>query len=183
MSWPLDADRCPCDVHFFEYCRACGICDRSVFHFGTGRHHYVGIRNLELRPPNQILGVTASRDEYSSYIDLIVDNPIISNYYKVIFCDIYTLRSRTTPSFDIVTLFHLCEFYSEENRAYTEGNDSSILGLFCDKLNTGGELLVYRGSRGYAATEFLIGGKVREGVLAKKADFETITAYQKCGPS
>jgi hypothetical protein len=180
MSWKLDVEKCPCDVHFFDYCRTYGICDKTIFHFGTGQHHYLGIRNLELQPPNEILGVTASREEYSSYIDLIVDNPLIANYYKVLFCDIYTMRPRSTPSFDLVTLFHLCEFYSEKNRAYTEGDDSSILGMFVAKLNPGGQLLVYRGSKDFAAAAALVERKVSEGTLRKQADFETIVAYQKC---
>jgi hypothetical protein len=183
MSWPLDAEKCPCDIHFFDYCRTYGICDKSVFHFGTGQHHYVGIRNMELRPPNEILGVTASREEYSSYIDLIVDNPLIANYYKVLFCDIYTMRPRSTPSFDLVTLFHLCEFYSANNRAYTDGDDLSILTMFIAKLHPGGQLLFYCGSKNFAAAEVLVDRKVSEGILRKQTEFKTIVAYEKCASS
>jgi hypothetical protein len=178
-SWPLGEEQCPCDVHFFDYCREDAVRGQAIFHFGTGEHHYLGIRNQELAPPNAIFAVTASREEYAAYIELIIRNPQVANYYKVLFCDIYTLAPRSVPRFDLVTLFHLCEFYSEANRAYARGDDGSVLEMFLEQLYPGGQLLFYRGSCRYRAAKVLVDRLAREGRIAWLMDYKTITSYRK----
>ena len=59
--WPLIEDLCPCDVHFVEFLEAERIENASVFHFGIGAHHHVGIRTAENGSGNAVLGITASR--------------------------------------------------------------------------------------------------------------------------
>ena len=74
-------------------------------------------------------------------------------YYKVIFGDIYTLTCRCLPLLDIVTLFHLCEFYVPEEISFVHHNDASLLELFLDRLNFGGKILFF--------TKSIIGKKRR----------------------
>ncbi len=47
-KWDLHVDVCPCDVHFNEWVEAKKIVGRTIYHFGTGTHHVVGLRQAEL---------------------------------------------------------------------------------------------------------------------------------------
>jgi len=176
-SWPLRVDWCPCDVHFLEYVRAHEVRDKVIFHFGTGEHHILGRSNLERDGPNEIFAITASRQEYERYIELVIDNPVAAKYYKVVFADIYTLTPRIIPSFDLVTLFHLCEFYDEEQSAYAQLDDSSLLALFFSKLNPGGRVLFYKGSFAFAKAQIIIEDFVNRGKMIKVDEHKTLFVY------
>lgn len=165
-AWALHRDICPCDVDFIEYLRDRGVGGRTVFHFGTGAHHVVGIENARTKRPNQVLGITASRGEYDAYIDHVVADPGIANSYKVLFADIYTLDARILPRFDVVTLFHLCEFYDPAASAYAPLDDRALVDLFRGKLNPGGRLCFYLGSNGRDTMLRLVGSFIAKGKLA-----------------
>ena len=139
-SWPLKPDVCPCDVDFCDFIDDNNIRDQVIFHFGTGEHHVVARRNIDLQPPNHVLAVTASEAEYGSYIKYVIDNPHAGNYYKVLFLDIYTLSDRILPRFDVVTLFHLCEFFREQTSQYAPLDDRRLLDLFISRLQPGGAI-------------------------------------------
>jgi len=176
-SFPLKPEWCPCDVHFIEYLRDHQITNQVIFHFGTGEHHILGEYNLALGEPNEILGITASRQEYAHYIDFIIHNPVGANYYKVIFADIYTLTPRILPQFDLVTLFHLCEFYDQEKSAYALLNDSSLLGLFLSKLHPGGRLFFYKGSAAFQKTQRIIEQYVGHKQMVQVDEYKTLLVY------
>ena len=174
-SWPLTPANSPCDLHFAQYLELKGYERKMIFHFGTGEHHLVGKRNHERGNPNEIIAVTASREEHQAYVEFIIDNPRAANYYKVFFADIYTLSGRMLPRFDLVTLFHLCEYYDQHrydrrpaigdesgpsagetaeresrmNSAYARLNDVKVLEMFLSKLNPGGRVLFFTKSGAY----------------------------------
>jgi hypothetical protein len=177
--WPLDEGRCPCDIHLVEYIEQRVIRGKAVFHFGTGQHHIVGIKNLELDRPNEILGITASREELDAYVDLVIKNPLVGLYYKVLFADLYTLSTALLPRFDVVTLFHLGEFYTESNRAYTDGDDRSVMRMFVETMNPGGLILLYTRSRGSRDAATLAGELVQAGALEATEDYKSLKIYQK----
>ncbi|MGA9770412.1 MAG: hypothetical protein WBV94_15340 [Blastocatellia bacterium] len=127
--------------------------------------------------PNEILGITASREEYDKYIEFIIDNPMAAKSYKVIFGDVYTLTPRIIPDFDLVTLFHLCEFYVEEETAYAELNDYSLLELFLLKLNTGGRIFFYKGSSHFAKSREIIESFVGKGRMFQIEEYKTLLVY------
>ena len=163
-SWPL-VDYSP-DPDFVGYLTSMNIKGKLIFHFGSGEHHLVGRDNHERGNPNEILAITASREEYGAYIDFVINNPVAANNYKVLFGDVYTLSPRMLPSFDLVTLFHLCEFYDEQhddiegepgaqqirlNSSYSQLNDETLLALFLQKLNPGGKILFFKRSGGFVS--------------------------------
>lgn len=165
-SWPLSLTNCPCDLHFTQYLESRKVEGKLIFHFGPGKHHMVGKDNFERGNPNEIIAITASYEEATSrsgehdaYIDFIVDNPAAANCYKVLFADIYTLSPRLLPSFDIVTLFHLCEYYDEQyfdgrkfnrlNSSYARLDDAGLLEMFLSKLNIGGKIFFFTKSGGF----------------------------------
>ena len=121
-TWPLDEAQCPCDIHFLEYLESRDARGVTIFHFGTGNHHIVGLRLDEAKRNCAVLGITASPQEYEDYIKLLIDNPTLGHTYKAYFGDIYQLDTRLLPQFDYVTLFHVGEFRSEDNDRYDDGS-------------------------------------------------------------
>ena len=191
--WPLKTDVCPCDVHFQQYLEEHQVRDRVIFHFGTGGHHLLGRRNCELGGVNQILGVTASRAEYASYVDLLAEKPEVSAGYKVLYTDVYTLSARLLPDFDLVTLFHLCEYYDAASD-YAVLDDGALVDLFLDRLSAGGRLLFYSGSRsprraspdepsGFELALPIIEQRVRCGRMVKIGEYKSLWLYGRPGSS
>ena len=177
--WPLKEKTCPCDVDFVQYLNKTEIQGKIIFHFGTGQHHIVGHKNSELVRPNEVLAITASKEEHEAYVEMIIKNPLIALSYKVLFADIYTLTPGILPTFDVVTLFHLCEFYSEANSAYTQTDDRSLLRMFVGKVRPGGLMLLYRGSGAYAKAKPLAEMLLSDGELSKEQDYKSLDIYRK----
>jgi hypothetical protein len=176
-SWPLMAEICPCDVHFVEYLQANQVRDSVVFHFGTGEHHTLGVHNVEAGEANEILAITASPREYDEYVKLVIENPSAARTYKVIFGDIYTLTPRIIPDFDMVTLFHLCEYYDAERSAYAQHDDYSLLALFVSKLKPGGKIFFYSMSTHFDSARAIIEEFVERGELVLLDVYKTLLAY------
>jgi hypothetical protein len=173
-AWPLLEDICPCDIHFLEYLERHAERGRRIFHFGTGEHHILGRRNHALGAPNEILALTLSPEEHQQYVEFVINSPRAARSYKVIFADIYTLTSSFVRNFDLVTLFHLCEYYSEKQRAYAPLDDTSLLELFVENLNLGGRIFFYEGSWGYEKTSRIITRFVDAGRLRIEKRFMSL---------
>ncbi len=176
-AWPLLADVCPCDSDLVAYLLENNTGGANIFHFGTGEHHLLGRENLKLPVPNEILAITASPEEHDRYVDFIIENPHAARYYKVLFADIYTLTPRLLPSFDIVTLFHICEFYNESNAKYASLDDTSLLDLFIRKVNPGGKVVFYSGSLGFDRAAAVIESSVAAGQLRQAEEFKSLHIY------
>ncbi|HEX2113088.1 MAG TPA: hypothetical protein VHM01_01675 [Alphaproteobacteria bacterium] len=165
-AWPLRVDLCPCDTDFVAWLKARKISGKAIFHFGTGAHHIVGVENAKLKRPNGVLGVTASPGEYERYVDLVTRDPALAISYKALFADIYTLDAGLLPAFDLVTLFHLCEFYDPVRSAYAPLDDRKLLALFLDRLKPQGRIVFYLGSNGRDAMLRLVDKFIAAGRLA-----------------
>jgi hypothetical protein len=179
-SWPLSELSCPCDVHLTQYLGRRRIRGKCIFHFGTGEHHLLGRSNARRRPANRndILGVTASPREHAEYVELATRNASLAQRYKVLFLDIYTLNPQLLPAFDLVTLFHLCEYYHPVRSRYAPLDDAKLVELFLGKLNAGGQLLFYRESDGFDQAKRIIEACVRRARLSWREDFKTLSIYQ-----
>jgi len=177
-SWPLKPDVCPCDVDFCDFIHDNEIREQVIFHFGTGEHHIVARRNVDLRPPNHVLAVTASEGEYSAYIKYVIDNPHAGNYYKVLFLDIYTLSERILPRFDVVTLFHLCEFFREQTSRYAPLDDRGLIDLFISRMRPDGRMLFYRGSSAADKMLPIVNEYVDAGKLVFAEAYKTLLVYR-----
>ena len=178
-TWPLDVSECPCDVHFVDYLKARGIKGRSIFHFGTGEHHIVALENVKFRRPNQVFGVTASKQEYDSYIDLIVSQPKVANSYKAMFVDIYTLEKLLLPEFDVISLFHLGEFHDPVRQKYAPLDDRKLLALMVSRLKPGGRVLFYRGSNGWPKSEPIVSAFLKAGKLTKPETYKSLLVCRR----
>lgn len=178
-SWPLIVDQCPCDVHFVEWLEDAAIRDATIFHFGTGEHHIVAVHGADRDTGNAVLGITASKNEYQTFIDLVIERPDVARLYNVMFGDIYLLNERLLPEFDIVTLFHLCEFWSEKNDAYGGMTDREMAELLIRRLKPGGRVLFYPGSFAFEKARPIIADLVRDGMLAPAGSFKTLEIYTR----
>jgi FkbM family methyltransferase len=178
--WPLTPEYCPCDIHFREYLASKNVCGKSIFHFGTGIHHLVGSGESEGSNQNYVLGVTASPEEYVEYESLIINRPELAQFYKVIFTDIYTFHEASLPEFDIVTLFHLCEYWDPIRSAYAPLDDRKLLELMIKKLRPGGQIVAFSGSATWAEARPLFDAAVEAKTLAAGEEFKSLIFFRKC---
>jgi hypothetical protein len=177
-SWPLRPASCPCDVHFCEYLEQRQVRGKSIFHFGTGGHHVVGKRNHAQAWANDILGLTVSPREHAIYVRQVIRDPALGAHYKVLFSDIYSMSGALLPAFDLITLFHLCEF-EDRASAGRRLDDAGLVQLFCERLTPGGRLFLYRGSFGYPRAAPLIGNAVAQGRLSLVEEYQSLLVYQR----
>jgi len=179
-TWPLIPDECPCDIHFCDYLETRAIRRRSIFHFGTGLHHVVGLRNRDATWENEILAITASPREHASYVRKAVGDAALGRHYKVLFADIYNLGATSLASFDVVTLFHLCEF-TPRGTPETRLDDAGVLDLLLSKLTESGCVIFYEGSYGFERTASLIEKAVAHGRISFAERYESLLVY-RAGP-
>jgi len=179
VYWGLRVEQCPCDVHFVEWLEEQGVSGKRIYHFGTGGHHYVGIRCAEPELDCTVLGITASPKEYDSFVKLATENPTITKTYSAYFGDIYTSNARLLPRFDIVTLFHSCEFRHAMNDAYGALTDLEVMRLFTAQTDAGGHILFYTGSFAYAAAETVIAEWAASSPVREVAAFKTLRVFAK----
>jgi hypothetical protein len=179
VHWSLDVDQCPCDVHFVEWLEGAGTKDKTIFHFGTGGHHHVGLANLKMGSPNNFLAITASPKEYDAFIKLAIANPHLSRNYLAYFGDVYLLNPKLLPALDIVTLFHLCEFRGDSQDAYDALTDRQVTDILLDKLAVGGKLLLFSGSFAYPDAKPIAQALVDQGRLRHAETFKSLQIYDR----
>lgn len=152
-TWSLDEKQCPCDIHFLDYLEEKTVRNANIFHMGTGSHHIVGLKCAASAAGNQVLGITASKEEYAAYIDLLIGNARLGFSYKAYFGDLYQLDARLLPTLNYATLFHAGEYRTKENDAYGALTDEEVAMVLAEKLVPGGEILFYTGSFAYDVAE------------------------------
>ncbi len=179
--WGLRISECPCDIHFVEWLEENAIHGKTIYHFGSGGHHYVGIRCAEPEFNNSVLSITASPPEYEAWIKLAKEQPEVTKTYSCYFGDIYTSNAKLLPRFDIVTLFHSCEFRSEKNDAYGALTDLEVMELYTDQTETGGYILFYMGSFAFEAAKPIIKTLETTRKIEKIGEFKTLLVYRKTG--
>ncbi|MDH7796107.1 MULTISPECIES: hypothetical protein [unclassified Beijerinckia] len=177
--WDLRVDECPCDVQFCDWLEKEKLTNAAIFHFGTGGHHIVGIRTAENGSNNAVLGITASPQEYETFVQLAIERPDVEKTYKTFFGDIYQLDARLLPQFEVVTLFHLCEFRTEKNDAYGALTDRQVLDMLTDKTKSGGTILFYSGSFAYDAALRIVAEWEKDSPVEKVGMYETLLVYRK----
>jgi SAM-dependent methyltransferase len=177
--WDLRIGECPCDVHFLEYIDEAGLRDQVIYHFGSGGHHVVGLECARAAAGNVVMSVTASPREYDGYVKLLTEKPEVSHHYVCYFGDIYTFNGRLMPDFDLVTLFHLCEFRSEANDAYGALTDAELLRRLAAKTKPGGRILFYEGSFAYERARPIIAEAAAAGIIAPDGQFKTLPIFKR----
>jgi hypothetical protein len=183
-SWDLREAECPCDVHFVQWLDETRITDGAIYHFGTGAHHHVGIECAKPERTNAVLGITAAPQEYQKYIELAIARPDVLRHYNCVFGDIYLLNERILPSFDVVTLFHLCEFRGEKTDAYRGMTDLEVANLLTEKTVPHGYILFFTGSfafnwDGPMSAKKVIAEWEKQQPVQKVGEFKSLLIYRK----
>ena len=178
-KWDLHVEMCPCDVHFNEWVEASKLTGKTIYHFGTGTHHVVGKRQSELG--NSVLAITASKEEYQAYINLVTEHASVAKSYVAYFGDIYLTNAKLLPDFDVVTMVHLCEFSHPNTSSPEYGGltDRQVLDLFTAKTKPGGYIIFYMYSKDFHVTRPLIETWEREAPVKRLEDFKTLWIYRK----
>lgn len=182
-DWKLDRKSCPCDCQLVEYLQQANIQNQHIFHFGTGSHHIVGRENQQLAQPNQIMAITASHPEHTAYVKLVLQERGIDKHYKVLFADIYTLDARNLPTFDVISLFHLCEFYLPDQAAFLHHDDRSLLALLITKLNPDGKVIFYDRSNNWPEAQLLIEALVAQQEIVPVETYKNLRIYRRATAS
>jgi hypothetical protein len=185
-SWDLREKECPCDVHFIEWLDREKVTGSAIYHFGTGNHHHVGIECARESRRNSVLGITAAPQEYQKYIELAIARPEVLRYYNAVFGDIYLLNPKLLPVFDVVTLFHLCEFRGERTDAYGGASDLDVANLLTDKTRPGGHILFFTSSFAFAWDGPMSAKKViarweKERTVERVGEYKSLLVYRKKG--
>lgn len=178
-NWQLDENVCPCDIHFVEWLEAEKISGKTIYHFGTGGHHHVGLVNMRQGAPNTVLGITASPKEFDDFVKLAIEHATLSRDYQVLFGDIYLLNPRLMPEIDIATVFHLCEFRNEKQDTYGGHTDRQVADMLLNMLPEGAPLLFYSGSFAYWLADPIAKALVADGRLRHDATFKSLEIYRK----
>ena len=180
-KWNLDVSMCPSDAHFNEWIDHKKLRNKTIFHFGSGNHHLVGTRQAARR--NRTLCITASREEYDTYIDLAINNVAVARSYRCYFGDIYLSDPALLPEFDVVSLFHLCE-YSRPNtasREYGGITDAKLLGLFTARLKPMGYILFYTRSEAWRQAQPIVARWEKKASVEQAGLFKSLLVYRKIG--
>lgn len=177
--WDLRRDDCPCDIDFVDWFETRGASGEALFHFGTGGHHYVGARLGHGDLMASVMGITATPGEYETYIELVTSNPQLARRYVVYFGDIYSTNPALLPTFDVVTLFHLCEFRTAANDAYGGLTDAELLAVLSDRTRPGGHILFYTGSYAYAEARPIIEAWSETGAVKEVEGFRSLRIFRK----
>jgi hypothetical protein len=180
-KWDLDEAQCPCDIHFNEWIAANKVADKTIFHFGTGTHHIVGIAQAENGLNNAVFAITASVVEYESYIKLVTERAALLKSYLAYFGDIYLTNPRLLPDIDIVTLFHANEYIHDNTPGADYGglDDAKVLDLLTAKTRAGGYFLFYKGSFAFDKTAAIADAWASNNPVERLADFKSLLVYRK----
>ena len=179
VNWFLDVEQCPCDVHFAEWLEESKATGKTIFHFGTGGHHHIGLANHAKGCPNHILGITASPKEFDDFVKLAIEHAELSRHYQVLFGDIYLLNPRLLPRIDIATLFHLCEFRGDSQDAYGGLTDAQVMDTTLATMAEGGIVSLYTRSFAFDKAEAIAKAVVGQGRLTRLPDYKSLQLYQK----
>ena len=178
-KWDLHVDVCPCDVHFNDWVAKNKLKNKTIYHFGTGTHHIVGIKQAERK--NRVLAITASKEEYESYVTLVTENSAVAKNYVVFFGDIYLTNPDLLPEFDVVTLFHLCEFFfpNTGSKEYGGLTDAKVLDLLTERTRKGGHILFYMRSIAFDKASKVVAAWEKKAPVKRVGEFKTLLVYRK----
>ena len=127
----------------------------------------------------KLLGLLLLHPEHQEYVRLSLKDRLLSKYYKVLCTDIYTLTDRSLPMLDVISLFHLGEFYMPEEAHFLHHNEESLLAMFLSKLNPNGKILFYTKSIGWGYAEPIIASFVKQGKMQKIEEYKSLLVYTK----
>ena len=175
-KWDLDEAQCPCDIHFNQWIEANKIAGKTIYHFGTGTHHIVGLTQAANGANNAVFAITASTVEYDAYIRLANERPQLMKSYLAYFGDIYLTNARLIPALDIATMFHAGEYIGANTTSPEYGgmDDLGLTRILVGQMRPGGHVLFYTGSFAFDKAEAIVETLGREKKLERAETFKSL---------
>jgi hypothetical protein len=182
-KWDLDEAQCPCDIHFNQWIEANKISGKTIYHFGTGTHHIVGLTQAANGSDNAVFAITASTTEYDAYIKLAMDQPQILKRYLAYFGDGYLTTARLLPEIDIATMFHAGEYIGANTTSPEYGgiDDLGLARILLERMRPDGRLLFYTGSFAFDKADALARVLEGENKLVRNGMFKSLLVCRKTG--
>lgn len=182
-KWDLDETQCPCDIHFNGWIEANRLTEKTIYHFGTGTHHIVGLTQAANGSGNAVFAITASTVEYEAYIKLALERPQLLKSYLVYFGDAYLTNPRLLPELDIATMFHAGEYIGTNTTSPEYGgmDDLDLTRILLDRMRAGGHVLFYTGSFAFDKAEALVAKLEQEKKLERAGTFKSLLVCRKVG--
>jgi hypothetical protein len=180
-KWDLDEAQCPCDIHFNQWLEAEEITGKTIYHFGTGTHHIVGLTQAANGSGNAVFAITASPTEYDAYIKLALERPAILKSYVAYFGDAYLTNPRLIPPLDIATMFHAGEYIGANTTTPEYGgmDDLGLTRLLIDRMRPGGQVLFYTGSFAFDKATAIVATLMREKKMEREGTFKSLLVCRK----
>ncbi len=180
-KWDLDEAQCPCDIHANQWIEANRITGKTIYHFGTGMHHIVGLTQASNGSNNVVFAITASVTEYQAYVQLITEHHSIGKSYLVYFGDIYLANAHLLPRLDIATMFHAGEYIGTNTTSPEYGgmDDLGVTRVLLDRMRPGGHVLFYTGSFAFDKAEAIVATLEREKKLERAEAFKSLLVCKK----
>lgn len=180
-KWDLDEAQCPCDIHFNQWIEANKIVGKTIYHFGTGTHHIVGLTQAANGSGNAVFAITASTIEYDAFIKLAMDTPRILKTYLVYFGDIYLTDPRLLPEIDVATMFHAGEYIGTNTTTPEYGgvDDLGVTRMLLERMRPDGRLLFYTGSFAFDKAEALVSVLEAEKKVVRSGMFKSLLVCRK----
>ena len=112
---------------------------------------------------------------------LITENSAVAKNYLAYFGDIYLTNPQLLPEFDMVTMFHLCEFFVPNTASKEYGGlaDSKLLDLFTAKTRKGGHILSCMRSIARDKASKVVSAWEKKAPAKRAGEFKTLLAYRK----
>jgi hypothetical protein len=147
----------------------------------AGTHHVVGRTQATNGSDNVVFAITASVEEYETYIKLVTEDAPVARRYLAYFGDIYLTNARALPDLDVVTLFHLCEFPAPNTSTNEYGGltDLALTTLLTDRLRPGGHVLFFTGSFAFLDACKVIAQWENERTVERVGEFKSLLVYRK----
>lgn len=176
QGWPLQPEKCPCDIEFVTWLHINLVKNAAIMHMGTGLHHIVGMAQETQQNNNAVLGLTVSSAEMDTYTALVKSNMRIARLYQVRFGDIYFADKRLIPKFNIITAFHFGEMPDKRRQEAGGMSDPELADFLVSRLQPHGVLLLYSGSSAFDRAWPLFQSRVQ---YNSSHDFEHLRIIRK----
>jgi len=180
-KWDLDEAQCPCDIHFNQWLEANTFTGKTIYHFGTGVHHIVGLTQAANGSDNAVFAITASPIECEAYIKFALERPAILKSYVAHFGDAYLTNPHLIPPLDIATLFHAGEYIGPNTTSPEYGgmDDLGLTRLLLDRMRSGGYVLFYTGSFAFDKAEAVVETLAHEKKAERVGTFKSLLVCRK----
>jgi hypothetical protein len=105
----------------------------------------------------------------------------VTKNYVAYFGDIYLTNPKILPDFDVVTMFHLCEFFfpNTASKSYGGMTDEKLLDLFTAKTKKNGHILFYVGSMAWKKALPLVQKWEKRAPVKRVGEFKTLLVFRK----